>query len=58
MLVWPSSLYVRGDTPDDHLFEFTGGRILHNVFPACAGEFEAELIALAPLRTMQRPLSS
>ncbi len=34
-------------TPDDHLFEFTGGRILHNVFPACAGEFEAELIALA-----------
>ena len=33
-------------TPDDHLFTYSGGRLLQNVFPAFTGEFEAELIVL------------
>ena len=32
--------------PGDHLFEFTGGRLLQNIFPAFSPEFEAALLAL------------
>jgi hypothetical protein len=33
-------------SPDDHLFSYSGGRLLHNVFPQFTEEFEAELIRL------------
>jgi ppGpp synthetase/RelA/SpoT-type nucleotidyltranferase len=33
-------------TPGDHMFQFTGGRLLHNVFPAFTPEFETELVNL------------
>jgi hypothetical protein len=32
--------------PGDHLFTYSGGRLLHNVFRAFTSDFEAELLAL------------
>jgi hypothetical protein len=34
-------------SPDDHLFTYSGGRLLHAVFPQVTDAFEAELLALA-----------
>jgi ppGpp synthetase/RelA/SpoT-type nucleotidyltranferase len=31
---------------DDHLFTYTGGRLVHNVFPTFTNEFEGELLTL------------
>lgn len=33
-------------SPDDHLFTYTGGRLLHDVFPQLTDEFETELLRL------------
>jgi hypothetical protein len=33
-------------SPDDHLFTYSGGRLLHDVFPQFTNEFEAELLRL------------
>jgi ppGpp synthetase/RelA/SpoT-type nucleotidyltranferase len=32
--------------PGDHMFQFTGGRLMHNVFPTFTKEFETELVNL------------